>query len=56
MSDRRARPAWRRRPEQPTADHGPLSPEQRRSVVQAVLYRDGRHVSSPASLPPRPSI
>lgn len=50
MSDRRPRAAWRRQPEQPTPAHPTASTEQRRSVVQATLYRDGRRVSSPTSL------
>ncbi|MER8046578.1 magnesium and cobalt transport protein CorA [Streptomyces sp. NPDC094032] len=58
MSDRRPRATWRRQPEQPAHAHQssapttPASPpeEQKPSVVQATLYRDGRHVSSPTTL------
>ncbi|MER5310643.1 magnesium and cobalt transport protein CorA [Streptomyces sp. NPDC002773] len=53
MSDRRPRAAWRRpQAESPTttAPEAPEAPEERRSVVQASLYRDGHRVSSPATL------
>ncbi|MFD0150630.1 magnesium and cobalt transport protein CorA [Streptomyces sp. NPDC055721] len=50
MSDRRPRAAWRRHPEpQPEPASEPRATD-RPSVVQASLYRDGRHVSSPATL------
>ncbi|MFB7939321.1 magnesium and cobalt transport protein CorA [Streptomyces sp. NPDC056049] len=50
MSDRHPRAAWRRRPE-PSPDPAPQeSPAAEPSVIQATLYRDGRKVSSPATL------
>ncbi|MEU6880432.1 magnesium and cobalt transport protein CorA [Streptomyces sp. NPDC046712] len=57
MSERRPRAAWRRQPEPPAAEQPPEQPagpgavpDDRPSVVQATLYRDGRRVASPATL------
>ncbi|MBT2443675.1 magnesium and cobalt transport protein CorA [Streptomyces sp. ISL-36] len=61
MSERRPRAAWRSRPERPATATRPQSqpqpvekalaaPADKRSVVQATLYRDGRRVASPDSL------
>ncbi|MFD9248042.1 magnesium and cobalt transport protein CorA [Streptomyces sp. NPDC059556] len=51
MSDRRPRQAWRRPQAEPPANATlEAAEEERRSVVQASLYRDGRRVSSPATL------
>ncbi|MCT4352170.1 magnesium and cobalt transport protein CorA [Streptomyces sp. Je 1-79] len=57
MSERRPRAAWRRQPEPPAPPRPEPEPprpgsvpEDRPSVVQATLYRDGRKVSSPATL------
>ncbi|GFH37466.1 magnesium and cobalt transport protein CorA [Streptomyces pacificus] len=56
------RTSWRRRVSPPAAPPGPAEPSapappeqprtgrEQRSIVQAALYRDGRRVSSPASL------
>ncbi|MFD8014851.1 magnesium and cobalt transport protein CorA [Streptomyces sp. NPDC058955] len=49
MSDRRPRAAWRRRPE-PSPAAAPPDASGGPSVIQATLYRDGRKVSSPATL------
>ncbi|MFE6229191.1 MULTISPECIES: magnesium and cobalt transport protein CorA [unclassified Streptomyces] len=49
MSDRRPRAAWRRRPE-PSPAAAPPEPSGGPSVIQATLYREGRKVSSPATL------
>ncbi|MFJ5712692.1 magnesium and cobalt transport protein CorA [Streptomyces sp. NPDC093105] len=49
MSDRRPRAAWRRHPE-PSPAAAPAEPSDGPSVIQATLYRDGRKVSSPATL------
>ncbi|MFD5769646.1 magnesium and cobalt transport protein CorA [Streptomyces sp. NPDC127049] len=50
MSDRHPRAAWRRRPEPSPAPALPEPPAAEPSVIQATLYRDGRKVSSPATL------
>ncbi|MFI8519537.1 magnesium and cobalt transport protein CorA [Streptomyces sp. NPDC085481] len=50
MSDRRPRAAWRRQPEPPASTAPAAQSEQRPSVIQATLYRDGRRVSSPGTL------
>ncbi|MFF0486507.1 magnesium and cobalt transport protein CorA [Streptomyces sp. NPDC004435] len=50
MSDRHPRAAWRRRPEPSPAPSPPEAPAAEPSVIQATLYRDGRKVSSPATL------
>ncbi|MFB6837692.1 magnesium and cobalt transport protein CorA [Streptomyces sp. NPDC056361] len=50
MSERRPRAAWRRHPEPPAADPSAQPPPVEPSVVQSTLYRDGRRVSSPATL------
>ncbi|MFH9955071.1 magnesium and cobalt transport protein CorA [Streptomyces roseolus] len=50
MSDRRPRAAWRRQPEPARAPVAPESSAEEPSVIQASLYREGRKVSSPATL------
>ncbi|MFF8836974.1 magnesium and cobalt transport protein CorA [Streptomyces sp. NPDC015130] len=50
MPDRRPRAAWRRRPEPQPEPASTPHPADRPSVVQASVYRDGRRVSSPATL------
>ncbi|WP_435843311.1 magnesium and cobalt transport protein CorA [Streptomyces gardneri] len=50
VPDRRPRAAWRRHPEPQPERASTPDPTDRPSVVQASLYRDGRQVSSPATL------
>lgn len=50
MSDRHPRAAWRRHPEPPRPPVAPEPSAEGPSVIQATLYREGRKVSSPATL------
>ncbi|MEU2548235.1 magnesium and cobalt transport protein CorA [Streptomyces roseolus] len=50
MSDRRPRAAWRRQPEPARSPVAPEPSAEEPSVIQATLYREGRKVSSPATL------
>lgn len=50
MSDRHPRAARRRRPEPPPAPASAEPSAGEPSVIRATLYRDGREVSSPATL------